>query len=62
MPMLMSLTAEAGFEVRTPRAFKVRFTKVGVDTYVQTPQLLAALDIPDSLTVLGTTIDLTPLK
>uniref|UniRef100_A0A7S0R2S3 LysM domain-containing protein n=1 Tax=Chlamydomonas leiostraca TaxID=1034604 RepID=A0A7S0R2S3_9CHLO len=62
MPMLMSLTAEAGFEVRTPRAFKVRFTKVGVDTYVQTPQLLAALDIPDSFTVLGTTIDLTPLK
>lgn len=31
----LALTSEAKFEVRTPRAFKVRFTKVGVDTYVQ---------------------------
>ena len=28
MPMLMALKAEAHFEVRTPRQFKVRFHKV----------------------------------
>jgi len=58
----LSLTSEAMFEVRTPRAFKVRFTKVGLDTYVQTPQILSALEIPDTISVLGTSVDLTPLR
>jgi hypothetical protein len=37
-------------------------SQVGVDTYISTPKLLASLDIPASVTVLGTTIDLAPLK
>ncbi|GIL79004.1 hypothetical protein Vretifemale_8414, partial [Volvox reticuliferus] len=49
-------------EVRSPRQFKVRLTRVGLDTYVATPQLLAALEVPPSITVLGATLDLTPLK
>lgn len=60
--MPVSLRAEAGLEPRTPRAFKVRFTKLGLDTYIATPQLLSALEMPDSLEVLGTRIDLTPLR
>ncbi|GIL78999.1 hypothetical protein Vretifemale_8406, partial [Volvox reticuliferus] len=62
VPLLVSLRAEAGLEVRSPRQFKVRLTRVGLDTYVATPQLLAALEVPPSITVLGATLDLTPLK
>lgn len=62
MPRVMSLTASTSFEVRTPRQFKVRLTKVGLDTYIQTPALASHLDIPDSLTVLGQTLDLSPLR
>lgn len=39
----VSLTSEAMFEVRTTRAFKVRFTKIGLDTYVQVAWLAVAL-------------------
>ena len=49
-------------QVRTPRQFKVRFTKVGVDTLVQTPQLLADLHVPDQASVMGLTVDLSPLQ
>ncbi|GIL63818.1 hypothetical protein Vafri_17794 [Volvox africanus] len=62
VPLLVSLRAEAGLEVRSPRQFKVRLTRVGLDTYVATPQLLAALEVPPSITVLGATLDLTPLR
>lgn len=62
VPVLLSLRAEAGLEVRTPRQFKVRFQKVGLDTYIQTPQVLSALEVPESVTVLGTKIDLSPLR
>jgi hypothetical protein len=48
--------------VRTPHAFKVRFHNIGVDTYIETPQLLASLDMPDAIEVLGQSIDLTPLR
>ena len=41
---------------------QVRFHKIGVDTYVETPQLLASLEMPDSVQVLGQSIDLTPLR
>lgn len=46
----LALTSEAKFEVRTPRAFKVRFTKVGVDTYVQVSEVkvLFVLKLPPS--------------
>ncbi|GFR42709.1 hypothetical protein Agub_g3632 [Astrephomene gubernaculifera] len=62
VPMPVSLRAEAGLEVRSPRQFKVRFTRVGLDTYVSTPQLTAALEVPDSVTVLGARLDLSPLR
>lgn len=58
----MALTSEARFEVRTPRAFKVRLTKVGAEMYVETPQLLAALEVPESIQVLGSRVDLAPLR
>lgn len=62
VPVTMALTSEAKFEVRTPRAFKVRFTKVGLDSYVNTPQLTSSLDIPESITVMGNKVDLTLLR
>eukprot|EP00198_Chlamydomonas_reinhardtii_P009628 XP_001698965.1 plastid lipid associated protein [Chlamydomonas reinhardtii] len=70
VPMMLSLRAESGLEVRSPRQFKsltmhqtqVRLTKVGLDTFISTPQLLAALEIPESVTVLGATLDLGPLR
>ncbi len=62
VPFLMSLTAQSGFEVRTPRQFKVRFTHVGLDTHIHTPQVLAALEVPASANVLGMEVDLTPLQ
>lgn len=61
MPLTLSLTADAGFEIRTPHSFKVRITNVGLNTYVQTPNIVSHLDIPPAVSVLGTTIDLTPL-
>eukprot|EP00198_Chlamydomonas_reinhardtii_P009631 XP_001698968.1 plastid lipid associated protein [Chlamydomonas reinhardtii] len=62
VPVLLSLRAEAGLEVRSPRQFKVQFTRVGLDTFIRTPQLTAALEIPESVTVLGATLDLGPLR
>ena len=62
VPFLMSLTAETGFEVRTPRQFKVRFESVGLDTHVRTPSVLANLEVPDSVRLMGRTVDLKPLE
>jgi hypothetical protein len=62
MPLLMSLRADTGFEVRTPHSFKVRFHSVGLETYIETPQLIASLDVPEKIEILGQTLDLTPLK
>ncbi|KAG2493005.1 hypothetical protein HYH03_008669 [Edaphochlamys debaryana] len=62
VPMMLSLRADAGLEVRSPRQFKVQFTKVGLDTYVATPQIMTALEVPDSITVLGARLDMTPVK
>ena len=45
VPVLLSLRAEAGLEVRSPRQFKVQFTRVGLDTFIRTPQLTAALEV-----------------
>lgn len=62
VPRVMSLTAYSSFEVRTPKQFKVRFQKVGLDTYVQTPQLNAYLEVPETVSVLGQPLDLSPLQ
>ncbi len=45
VPIPLSLRAESGLEVRSPRQFQVRFTRVGVDTFLETPQLVAALEV-----------------
>jgi len=58
----MSLTAHSRLEVRTPRQFKVQFRTIGLESYIQTPQLSAHLEIPDSVSVMGQTLDLSPLQ
>ncbi|KXZ43989.1 hypothetical protein GPECTOR_76g812 [Gonium pectorale] len=62
VPLLVSLRAEAGLEVRSPRQFKVRLSRLGLDTYLATPQLTAALEVPDSVQLLGASLDLAPLR
>ncbi|KAL6762802.1 hypothetical protein V8C86DRAFT_2511085 [Haematococcus lacustris] len=62
LSLISSLTAEARFEVQPPQALRVHLRRVGLDSQVQTPQVLAGLEIPDQLTVLGAAVDLTPLK
>ncbi|KXZ51877.1 hypothetical protein GPECTOR_11g312 [Gonium pectorale] len=62
VPLLVSLRAEAGLEVRSPRQFKVRLSRLGLDTYVATPQLTAALEVPDSVQLMGASLDLAPLR
>eukprot|EP00798_Chlamydomonas_sp_ICE-L_P031975 gene31975-33901_t len=62
VPVMMSLHAESAFEVRTGKSFKVSFHKVGLDTYLQTPNLLANIEIPENINILGNVIDLSPLK
>lgn len=48
----------ASFEIRSPKRLQVRFEK-GV---IQTPQLLADIEIPESVYVLGQTVDLNPVR
>ena len=50
-PFLVDLTASNGFEVRTPRQFKVKFVKAGLHTRLQTPEILTSIDVPDSVKV-----------
>lgn len=62
--MPVSLRAEVGLEARSPRQFKVRLTRVGLDTYLATPHLVAAteLQLPTALSVMGTSLDLGPVR
>lgn len=62
LPVLLSLRSDSGMEVRSPSTFKVRVQSVGLETYIQTPHVLMALDIPDSIQILGQSIDLSPIK
>ena len=62
IPFLMSFTARTEVEAKSHKQFTVKFTSVGLDTHIHTPQLLAALQLPDHLEVLGNKIDLSPLQ
>ncbi|KAK9811509.1 hypothetical protein WJX72_005075 [[Myrmecia] bisecta] len=62
VPFMMSLSTQAGLEVRTTRQFKVKFQLAGVNTQILTPKLLDNLEVPDSLSLLGQKIDLSPLR
>ncbi|KAG1659090.1 hypothetical protein FOA52_013736 [Chlamydomonas sp. UWO 241] len=53
-----SLTTTASFEVRSPKRLQLRLTKGGIHT----PELMADLDLPSELTVMGQALDLGPLK
>eukprot|EP00879_Flechtneria_rotunda_P003494 GHRR01003724.1.p1 GENE.GHRR01003724.1~~GHRR01003724.1.p1 ORF type:complete len:318 (+),score=88.65 GHRR01003724.1:83-1036(+) len=53
-----SFSTTASFEVRTPKRLQVRFEK-GV---IQTPELLADLNVPESVNLLGQQVDLSPLQ
>jgi len=53
-----SLSTTASFEVRSPKRLQLRLTKGGIVT----PQLMADLDLPSDLNVMGQSLDLAPLK
>mmetsp|Transcript_363 Transcript_363/g.974 ORF Transcript_363/g.974 Transcript_363/m.974 type:complete len:329 (-) Transcript_363:1236-2222(-) len=53
-----SLSTTASFEVRSPKRLQLRLTKGGI----QTPELISDLNLPPYVTVMGTTVDLGPLK
>jgi hypothetical protein len=53
-----ALSASASFEVRSPKLLQVSFE----EGRVATPQLLADLQLPASLDVLGQRVDLAPLQ
>jgi hypothetical protein len=58
----VSLRAAAELQMRNPRLMSVRLMSVGFDTHIETPQLTVELDMPDSVKILGQTIDLSPIK
>lgn len=53
-----SLSAQASFEVRSPKRLQVRFKEGAIST----PQLLEDVELPESVSVLGQNVDLAPLK
>lgn len=53
-----ALSTRASFEVRSPKLLSVRFEQGSVAT----PQLLEGVELPKSVSVMGQTIDLTPLQ
>jgi hypothetical protein len=53
-----SLSTTASFEVRSPKRLQVRFERGSIAT----PELLADLEVPESVDVLGQTVDLSQLR
>jgi hypothetical protein len=53
-----AFSTQASFEVRSPKRLQVRFEK-GV---IQTPELLADVEVPESVSILGQYVDLTPVR
>lgn len=53
-----ALSTRASFEVRSPKLLSVRFEQGSVAT----PQLLEGVELPRSISVMGQTVDLTPLQ
>lgn len=53
-----SLSTTASFEVRSPKRLQVRFEKGAI----QTPELLADIEVPESVSILGQTVDLSQVR
>lgn len=53
-----AVSTTASFEVRSPKRLAVRFERGSIAT----PELLSEIAIPDSVSVLGQTIDLTAVR
>ncbi|KAL2341339.1 hypothetical protein Fmac_009279 [Flemingia macrophylla] len=53
-----SISANATFEIRSPRLVQVKFE----EGFIGTPQLTDSLQIPENVECLGQKIDLTPFK
>ena len=60
--MQLSLHADTRLEVRNPRALQVRIMRIGMDAFIETPELLAALELPKSINLWGAEIDLSPIR
>ncbi len=53
-----AVSTRAAFEVRSPKLLNVRFEQ----GTVATPQLLEGVELPNTVSVMGQTVDLTPLQ
>lgn len=53
-----SLSATASFEVRSPKRLQIAFERGSIAT----PELLSDLEVPESVDVLGQTVDLSQLR
>lgn len=61
-PFRMDMTASTGFEVRTPRQYKVKFVTVGLNTHLRTPEIFTTIEVPNSVRIGTVDLDLTPLQ
>jgi hypothetical protein len=60
---MLSLTARSPLAPGpSGRSLRLGFSHVGLHTHIHTPQLLAALTVPDQVSVMGATLDLKPLQ
>ena len=53
-----ALSTTAAFEVRSPKRIALRFERGAIAT----PELLSDIEVPETLSVLGQTVDLAPLR
>jgi hypothetical protein len=53
-----AVSTTASFEVRSPKRLQVRFERGSI----QTPQLLADIEVPESVNFLGQTVDLSQVR
>jgi hypothetical protein len=53
-----AVSTTASFEVRSPKRLAIRFERGAIAT----PELLSDISVPDSVSVLGQTIDVSPLR
>lgn len=61
-PFLLDMTASTGFEVRTPRQYKVKFVTLGLNTHIRTPEIFTTIEVPSSVRIGSVDFDLTPLQ
>ena len=53
-----AVSTTASFEVRSPKRLAIQFERGAIAT----PELLSDISIPESISVLGQTVDLTPVR